>query len=298
MPGDRDTFSLRFRTIPSPLIYNSSLDLRTPRAQQILQTSPCVLAHPRNHLSPIESHERKRTNVSFHGEAQQRKPIVPANEFPSKTERKKKGAVSVVLRDRRGGKRSKRNGIKRPCRKSVANSCRPKRIREKRRGGPGIVASLRINARRHWWPPWKFWKTILAAFTRDDREREREEKGGEHIPKRRFSSLSRPSGGPLARALGSALNGHKWQTNTAVGSASTKVETSRARPRRPTFVAHALLRPSFRPLPFPSIFPPDCRCRGLERTSEILWNLEHLGIVAATTMRYKDRVLPLWLEFT
>lgn len=130
------------------------------------------------------------------------------------------------------------------------------------------------------------------------RQREREEKGGEHIPKRRFSSLSRPSGGPLARALGSALNGHKWQTNTAVGSASTKVETSRARPRRPTFVAHALLRPSFRPLPFPSIFPPDCRCRGLERTSEILWNLEHLGIVAATTMRYKDRVLPLWLEFT
>ena len=27
---------------------------------------------------------------------------------------------------------------------------------------------------------------------------------------------------------------------------------------------------------------------------EILWNLEHLGIVAAATMRYKDRALPLW----
>lgn len=50
------------------------------------------------------------------------------------------------------------------------------------------------------------------------------------------------------------------------------------------------------PSPSPRFSPR--RCRGLERTSEILWNLEHLGIVAATTMRYKDRVLPLWLEFT
>lgn len=35
-------------------------------------------------------------------------------------------------------------------------------------------------------------------------------------------------GASLARALGSALNGHKWQTNTFVGSGSMKVETSRA----------------------------------------------------------------------
>lgn len=61
----------------------------------------------------------------------------------------------------------------------------------------------------------------VAAFARED---------GTAFPKETFLVVIEAvnEGGSLARALGSALNGHKWQTNTAVGSGSTKVETSRA----------------------------------------------------------------------
>lgn len=45
-----------------------------------------------------------------------------------------------------------------------------------------------------------------------------------------------------ARVPGSGLNGHKWQTNSDVGSASTKVEMSRVDKDWPWFCGLKLFR--------------------------------------------------------
>lgn len=143
-------------------------------------------------------------------------------DLPSKNERSKKRGgrkrEGCCSRDTRA---SKVNWNKRPCRKSVANSCRPKRIREKQRGGP-VPSQWINNVVSPLVGPVEIRETVcVATFAREN---------GTTFPKETFLVVIEAvnEGGPLARALGSALNGHKWQTNTAVGSGSTKVETSRA----------------------------------------------------------------------
>lgn len=138
------------------------------------------------------------------------------------------------------------------------------------------------------------------------RKREREKGEGANISQRDVFRRYRgrrergEGGGPLARALGSALNGHKWQTNTAVGSASTKVETSRARPYRPTF--HGPCSPStFLPRPPhpPVDFSPDCRCRGVGTNIRNLFGISKtLELLPRRQCVIKILCVPLWLEFT
>lgn len=245
--------------IPSPLIYNSSFNL---------QRTNIPYWPVQNHLSiPNERTNERRTN--FPSSTHREEGSENRSLLPSKTMRKKRGGgvrgggvrgegpISVVLEDRRGEKVEREWDGRRPCRKSVANSCRPKRIREKRRGGPG-TKSRRCESmpRRHWWPPWKFWKTTLAAvFWWSERAR------GRAYLKETFLVVIEAvvnegggGGGAVgARAPGSALNGHKWQTNTAVGSASTlKVETSRATRRATPTTFHcspSTFLPSFLPRP-------------------------------------------------
>lgn len=62
----------------------------------------------------------------------------------------------------RGARRSPWPRNKRPCRKSVANPCRPKRIRQKLRGGPvtGDVATNKCGVAG---APWKFGKRLVRA---------------------------------------------------------------------------------------------------------------------------------------
>lgn len=103
----------------------------------------------------------------------------------------------------------------------MANSCRPKRIREKPRGGPANQCVSAIGG-----PGGNSENGPGVRTPGGPRPREPGRACQRDVsPRYRAPGTE---GGPLARALGSALNGHKWQTNTAVGSASTKVETSRA----------------------------------------------------------------------